>query len=273
MQVDNKKRFGVFIWFGYRIPIQERVLLIKETGFDTVLHWWDDSFAEIEGLTKEAQAEQIRKAGLDIENAHLLPDKVNHIWYDTLDGQATFESYLSDLNGLAKHNIQVAVLHPSSGVDAPPVSDIGLHRIRALAERAEQLGVRIALENMRNTHILAHLLDSISSPALGFCYDSGHDFIWSPAPYELLKKYKDRLFAIHLHDNMGKSDDHLPPGSGLVNWDIVRFEIEDSVYSGAYTLESDSAVVPATRTPKEHLKLHYDNAVRTFNTSKNQSIT
>jgi sugar phosphate isomerase/epimerase len=63
------------------------------------------------------------------------------------------------------------------------------------------------------------------------------------------------LFAVHLHDNMGINDDHLAPGEGMVNWANVRDIIE-----GSYTLESDSAVIPAGRTPLEHLLLHYKGA-------------
>jgi sugar phosphate isomerase/epimerase len=264
MQLDNKKSFGVFIWFGYRIPIPERIRLIKDTGFTAVLHWWDDSFFGIEGFTKEEQANIIRKEGLYIENAHLQFDEVNNLWMDTLHGQSVFENYLSDIEGLAKHEIPVAVLHPSSGINPPPISDIGMHRMRTLSERAEKHGVRIAVENVRNTHVLTYILDSIDSPALGLCYDSGHDFIWSPAPYELLKKYRDRIFAVHLHDNMGQNDDHLAPGMGRINWDVVRAGIENSVYCGAYTLESDSAKIPTSRTPQEHLAMHLENAIRVF---------
>lgn len=260
MQTD--KNFGVFIWFGYRIPISERVRLIREVGFKTVLHWWDDSFIEAEGFSKEEQVSLIRKGGLGIENAHLQFNQVNHLWLDTLDGQAVFEGYLSDIDGLSKYNIPVAVLHPTSGKTPPVISDIGMYRMHALVERAEKRGVQIAMENVRNAPILIHVLDSIKSPMLGLCYDSGHDYIWSPVPYELLKKYKDRLYAVHLHDNMGKNDDHLPPGKGKINWNIVRTRIENSSYKGSYTLESDSTEIPVFRTSQEHLSIHFENALK-----------
>ncbi len=92
---------------------------------------------------------------------------------------------------------------------------------------------------------------------LGLCYDSGHDFVWSGKPYDLLKRYGDRLFAVHLHDNRGREDEHLPIGEGDVNWETVRQGIGDSAYAGSFTLEGDSAVIPPTRTPQEHLKLLY----------------
>ena len=251
-------KLGVFLWFGYRIPIPERVRIIRETGFETVLHWWDDSFIEVEGFTREEQAGLIRDAGLSIENAHLQYDQVNNIWLDTNDGKAIFERYLSDIDGLAKYEIPVAVFHHSSGNTPPPISDIGMYRFQKLVERGEKRGVRIAVENVRNPHILNHILDEINSPMLGLCYDSGHDLIWSPRPYELLDKYSDRIFAVHLHDNMGHDDDHLAPGTGKINWDIVLAGIARSSYVGSYTLESDSQEIPPSRTPQEHLKMHFE---------------
>lgn len=254
------RKLGTFIWFGYRIPIQERAHLIHEIGFETVLHWWDDSFIEIEGFSKEEQADIIRKEGLVIENAHLQTEQVNDMWLDTINGQAAFDRYSSDIDGLADNEIPVAVYHPSSGTNPPPLSNIGMNRIRALVEKAEKRGVRIAMENVRNTNMLVEILDKIDSPVLGFCYDCGHDFIWSNTPYELLGWYQHRLFAVHLHDNLGQNDDHLAPGAGVIDWDIVRSGIEQSAYQGSYTLESDSAEIPSSRTPREHLKIHFDGA-------------
>ncbi len=120
------RELGTFIWFGYRIPIQERVRLIHKSGFKTMLHWWDNSLIEIEGFSREKQAEIIRKEGLTIENAHLQPNQVNDLWFDTLNGQAALDGYRSDIDGLAEIEIPVAVMHTTNGLKPPPVSAVGL---------------------------------------------------------------------------------------------------------------------------------------------------
>lgn len=260
MQAQPTRKLGIFLWFGYRLPVRDRARLIREAGFETVLHWWDDTFLEIEGLTKEEQADLLRKEGLFIENAHLWIDSANALWLDMLDGQAMLEHYLSDLDGLAAHEIPVAVLHLTSGFEPPSRSAVGMDRVRALVERAERRGVRIALENVRNNRTLVHVLDALDSPMLGMCYDSGHDFIWSETPYDLPRRYRDRLFAVHLHDNLGQYDDHLPPGAGKIDWAVVRRAMADSAYQGSYTLEGDSREIPESRTAREHLRLHYEGA-------------
>lgn len=258
--MENKARkLGTFIWFGYRIPGKERVRFIREAGFKTVLHWWDDSFIDVEGVTKEEQAEMIRKEGLFIENAHLSYTHVNDLWLDTINGADILAGYLSDIESMGRYEIPIAVMHTTTGRNPPTVSSVGIDRFKRIAEKGQSCGVGIAVENVRFPEITEKVLTAADS--LGFCYDSGHDFIWSKTPYELLKKYGSRLWAVHLHDNMGVKDDHLPPGEGRLNWDIIRTGIEKSSYKGSLTLESDTAEIPACRTAEEHLKKHYDGAV------------
>jgi len=50
---------------------------------------------------------------------------------------------------------------------------------------------------------------------LWFCFDTGHFNLFSKASVEeWLLPLRDRLREFHLHDNNGKSDEHLPIGAG-----------------------------------------------------------
>jgi len=129
-----KRKLGIFIWFGYRLPVQERIHLIREVALETVLHWWDDSFIDVDGLSKEEQADAIRNAGLGIENAHLQDKYINDLRMDSVDGQAAFDKYLSDIDGLAQSEIPVAVMHVTSGPTPPPLSAIGMKRMQSIVE-------------------------------------------------------------------------------------------------------------------------------------------
>jgi hypothetical protein len=64
MQTNKTRKLGVFVWFGYQMPIIERARIIREAGFETVLHWWDDSFIETARFSKEEQVDRIRSEGL-----------------------------------------------------------------------------------------------------------------------------------------------------------------------------------------------------------------
>ena len=69
---------ATFDWFGYELLADERYRLIKQTGFDGVLLWWDDEFGDGSFRTNPEQA---RRAGLTVLNAHAPFDRINEIWF------------------------------------------------------------------------------------------------------------------------------------------------------------------------------------------------
>jgi sugar phosphate isomerase/epimerase len=59
------------------------------------------------------------------------------------------------------------------------------------------------------------LFDYFKGKNLHFCFDSGHFNLFSTVPLEAwLMPLKERISEMHLHDNHGKSDEHLPVGEG-----------------------------------------------------------
>jgi len=80
-------------------------------------------------------------------------------------------------------------------------------------------GMTIYLENVEenNPEILLNLIESIGSPKIRCCFDVGHAHCNSSVP---LKNWIDVLDKhigyVHIHDNMGKSDQHLPLGEGNI---------------------------------------------------------
>jgi sugar phosphate isomerase/epimerase len=94
-------------------------------------------------------------------------------------------------------------------------------RMRPILEKAESLEVRIALENTweERPEVLAHLIDVLPDGAAKVCLDTGHINVFSRLPvrrwWDVLG---DSVIALHLHDNDGLSDDHLPPGEGIFDF-------------------------------------------------------
>ena len=84
----------------------------------------------------------------------------------------------------------------------------------------------VALENLalseedllRGPEGLRELLDRF--PQYGFCLDVGHALVelGPRGPFLYLEALEDRLLHLHLHDNHGQKDDHLPVGAGSVPW-------------------------------------------------------
>ena len=47
----------------------------------------------------------------------------------------------------------------------------------------------------------------------------------------------DRVFNIHLHDNHGREDQHLPLGEGAIRWGAILSRIAGESYRGPLTFE------------------------------------
>ena len=95
----------------------------------------------------------------------------------------------------------------------------------SLVEKAHRKGVTIALENTWDDRpeVLLHLKALLPERNnVMFCLDTGHLNVYSQLP---LRRWwrclGDDISAIHLHDNDGLSDDHLPPGRGTVDFETL----------------------------------------------------
>ena len=105
---------------------------------------------------------------------------------------------------------------------------------------AREMNTIITLENVyeNSPHSLALLLDSLKSPYIHFCFDTGHFNAFSKAS---LKEWIDRLGPslkqIHLHDNKGFADEHLPVGDGNFPFYELFKILEDQSIDPVITLE------------------------------------
>ena len=86
-----------------------------------------------------------------------------------------------------------------------------------LVPLAERLGTRIALENVYETdpEYMGRLLEALPPGRVGFCFDTGHFNAFAEAPLDTwIGALEHRIVEIHLHDNQGTHDEHLPVGDG-----------------------------------------------------------
>jgi L-ribulose-5-phosphate 3-epimerase len=226
----------IYDWFGYELPIKERYRLIKEAGFDGVLLWWSDGFGrDCFGRNDYRNGPQIvREAGLFIENIHTPFHVGNNLWLDNLDGEDLTDCYLQCVKDCNEFEIPTMVVHLPN--DNKPYNALGLYRIKRIAEKAEQLGVNVALENLRNFNNLSYMLEQVDSQRIGFCYDCCHHYRNYPS-YDLLSMYGSRLMALHLHDYNGNNV-HRLPFDGTIDWSVAMKKIAEIGYSGSTAIEA-----------------------------------
>jgi sugar phosphate isomerase/epimerase len=94
-------------------------------------------------------------------------------------------------------------------------------RVPAVLDRADELGVTVAIENAweRQPEAFARLLDALPGERAKVCLDTGHINAFSRLPVKRWwDAFGERVIALHLHDNDGLSDDHLPPGTGIFDF-------------------------------------------------------
>lgn len=109
-----------------------------------------------------------------------------------------------------------------------------------ILETAEAHAVDLFVENVFDEvpdHLI-RLRDSLGSARLGFCCDPGHATLFSRLPVQKwVEAFGPALREMHLHDNRGLRDDHLPVGEGSINIRGVLCALLDSGAKPILTLE------------------------------------
>jgi len=99
----------------------------------------------------------------------------------------------------------------------------------------------ICLENVyeRDPEPFRRLFAALASPRIGFCLDTGHFNCFSQTPLEeWLEALHPYLRQIHLHDNLGQADQHLPVGDGTFPFRRLFALLRESSIAPVLTVES-----------------------------------
>ena len=213
---------------------QETIYAIKKAGFKSVFVQWYDKDWE---FSQQEQVDLCKKLGLEIAFAHLGYKGINNIWLEGKEGDLLVENYFKNLEDCKANGINLVVMHFSSGLDAAEPNEIGLNRYKKIVEYAEKLNIKVAFENTKKPGYLEYVLGHLKNANAGVCLDSGHLHCHFKGKFSW-EMFKDRIFALHLHDNMGEEDEHLLPFDGTLDWKDLTEKLKSANYSGPISLES-----------------------------------
>lgn len=104
---------------------------------------------------------------------------------------------------------------------------------------AEKYQVKIFVENTLdiNPKILKRLMEMADHERLGVCLDVGHANL-SKVPVEVwMEKLRPYIGYMHLNDNMGVYDEHMPIGTGTIDWIGLREQIQALEQEPIMTIE------------------------------------
>lgn len=131
-----------------------------------------------------------------------------------------------------------------------------------LVSYCEKFGIRIAVENMWDRDLkrgyiihdtcstkeeFVKYIDALSSPYIVACLDTGH--VGLPCgqrdeAHDFVRALgRNRLKALHIHDNNLLADEHSLPFSGKVNWFEFAKALGEINYDGDFTYEVDGKTV------------------------------
>jgi len=108
----------------------------------------------------------------------------------------------------------------------PRKRDAAFSSLEHLVLHAHRAGVTICVENtlseMGNPDYLRAFVDETRLNGLRFNFDIGHAYLAEMPEEERLEKsfapLRELVSSVHLHDNHGEKDEHLPLYDGSINW-------------------------------------------------------
>ncbi|MGQ9681615.1 MAG: sugar phosphate isomerase/epimerase family protein [Anaerolineae bacterium] len=166
---------------------------------------------------------------------------------DALCRQRSLEAIARAMDALVAVGGDVLVMHPGAAVQdrrrAAEQLALAEESIRRVAQWAADLGVRVALENPPPYELAGDMASLLAlynrladEPVVQACFDTGHAHLL-PEGVEAVHAVMKDLLVVHLSDNMGSADDHLPPEAGTIPWPTLLSALHDAGFTGAAVLE------------------------------------
>ena len=229
--------------------------------------------------------ETIRKNGFHIEIAsdhlkdylttnvepysiHLPYDNIHLTHPDEKIRKKSVQRIIEELKKAHFKKVKLAVLHIEGGYDNSPKIPIedkaGYFKMAAseILEYAGKFGIKIALENngfikdsfAKPEEILMVVGDLAEKYAnIGICFDTGHANVYAHdsgqnliTVFEKLRKY---IIHVHIHENHGEKDEHLPP-QGIFNKAFYRSLLTLDNASFVFETKGPSGIVGIIRGKK-----------------------
>ncbi|MCX6728643.1 MAG: sugar phosphate isomerase/epimerase [Candidatus Saccharibacteria bacterium] len=214
---------------------------ISDSGFKTIqwLQHWEHDFIytkpEIEHISKILQ-----KYKLLLYDIHgpvgYEKNWFSNIEYQRLAGVELVKNRIEMCKALGGSVVVMHVPKLDSRIDTQWIQV--RKSLNELQETSAKNNVRIALENMEYESFngIKELFSEYNSDFIGLCYDSGHGNICGDG-LDQLDLVKERLISVHLHDNNGLEDQHMPIFTGTVDWEKLAQIIAESPYGKFLTFE------------------------------------
>lgn len=116
---------------------------------------------------------------------------------------------------------------------------------RAAGRRGARVAVEVIPNELSSADALVALIErDFDGSSVGVCMDFGHAHLLGGVA-DAIEVAAEHLITTHVHDNRGRSDDHLVPYQGTIDWPSALVTMQKIGYDGTYLLELANAGGPA----------------------------
>lgn len=224
---------GISFYWGFDTNLNERAKLLNSIGFNCVITNTDLKFKKQNGTIRQ-QMKLFNQYNLKLSTLHMRynAQDLPYFWTRSRKGNWMERRLIKDVKTASKYGCKYVVTH-LKGIP----SKVGLDRLNRVLKVCEKYNTSLAIENTENIACFMHTFDNIKHKHLKFCYDSGHAHCFNP-DIDFLTLFADKLVCLHLHDNMGKNDDHTLNKYGTINWDKIAQKLAQINFDGSLDYET-----------------------------------
>ena len=232
--------------YRHRRLIRDQLVEIAAHGFTALELFASRTHVDYHNSAVVADVQQwLAEARLDLVSVHAPVMEMSLASADAAEREAAVAETERALHIARRIPFQTLVIHlgrpRTDGVRGGTNRDAARRSIDALAKAAGPLGVRLAVEVIANdlsrASSLAQLLDEdIEHPDVGICLDLGHARLEGDVA-DAIETVSGHLAAMDVHDNRGRSDEHLVPFDGAIDWPSALTTVQKVGYDGAFTFE------------------------------------
>src|SRR4029077_20758259 len=113
--------------------------------------------------------------------------------------------------------------------------------VEEMQRLASPLGVRVAVEVIPNelsrAGSLVHFVEEdLDAPDVGVCLDFGHAHMDGDL-LDAIETVSGHVITTHVHDNHGRTDDHLVPFDGTIDWPAALTTVQKVGFDDTLLLE------------------------------------
>jgi sugar phosphate isomerase/epimerase len=240
---------GLSTGIGYRHPIEETLRPIREAGFEAIEVSTAPAHLDLARPARwPALAKRIGEEGLRVHSLHApFGHDVNITSHEPGSREHAFDRLTCAADALVVLGGTLYVMHPG-GEDQRWVWErdrnlelaaLGLRRVAEICrERGLMLVVETPLPHLLGgqPHDFDWILRQLPREGVGVCVDTSHCSLGGFL-HDAVARLAPSLVHVQASDNRGMSDDHLPPGQGIVDWPRFCSDLETVGYTGVFMLE------------------------------------